>query len=113
MTVEHHALCPAHALAEGEARGFCIETAGGRRAVMLVRSGCRYYAYVNSCPHTGVNLDWVPDRFLDVSGEFIQCATHGALFRIGDGFCVHGPCAGRSLQALPLFRDGDLLGIAL
>jgi len=113
MTAEHHSLCHIDALAENGSRGFSIETAGGRRAVMLVRSDGRYYAYVNSCPHTGVNLDWVPDRFLDISGEFIQCATHGALFRIDDGFCVHGPCAGQSLQALPLYRNGNFLGIVL
>ncbi|MEE8263379.1 MAG: Rieske (2Fe-2S) protein, partial [Gammaproteobacteria bacterium] len=40
---------------------------------------------------------WVPDQFLDETGNLLQCATHGALFRIEDGFCVAGPCTGASL----------------
>jgi nitrite reductase/ring-hydroxylating ferredoxin subunit len=55
-------------------------------------------AYENSCPHLGSPLDWVPDRFLDLERRHILCATHGALFRIADGFCVGGPCAGKSLK---------------
>jgi nitrite reductase/ring-hydroxylating ferredoxin subunit len=34
--------------------------------------------------------------------SFIQCATHGAIFRIEDGYCLRGPCAGESLQKLHL-----------
>ena len=56
------------------------------------------YSYLNRCPHTGVNLDWVPHQFLDSNNEFIQCATHGALFSIKDGKCLRGPCLGDQLQ---------------
>lgn len=57
-------------------------------------------SYVNSCPHTGVNLDWLPNKFLDKNAEFIQCATHGALFNIDNGLCVHGPCSGDKLKMI-------------
>ncbi len=57
-------------------------------------------SYLNRCPHTGVNLEWVPHQFLDRNNEFIQCATHGALFKIGNGLCIHGPCAGDKLEAV-------------
>lgn len=66
----------------------------------------QWYAYRNSCPHTGATLNWMPDQFLDIDREFIQCSIHGALFRPQDGFCIYGPCAGRSLEPLPLVIDG-------
>lgn len=55
-------------------------------------------SYLNRCPHTGVNLEWVPHQFLDRDNEFIQCATHGALFNIENGLCIHGPCVGDKLE---------------
>lgn len=70
--------------------------------ILLVRKGDAVYGYRNHCPHTGVNLDWMPDQFLDLTESFIQCATHGAMFRIEDGYCLRGPCAGESLQKLYL-----------
>jgi nitrite reductase/ring-hydroxylating ferredoxin subunit len=70
--------------------------------VFLVRRHDELYAYLNRCPHTGGPLDWVPDQFLSLDGQHIQCATHAALFRIHDGFCVAGPCSGQSLVCLPV-----------
>lgn len=67
------------------------------------------YGYLNACPHTGGPLDWVPGRFLNAEGDLIQCSTHGALFRIEDGFCVAGPCAGASLTPVSLkIQDDDI-----
>jgi nitrite reductase/ring-hydroxylating ferredoxin subunit len=71
--------------------------------------GERVYGYLNACPHTGGPLDWVPGRFLNAEGDLIQCSTHGALFRIEDGFCVAGPCAGASLTPASLkIQDDDI-----
>lgn len=94
--------------AEG-AIGFNVDTVNGPRAVFVVRQAGNCYAYVNSCPHTGVTLDWQPDQFLDSSGTLIQCSTHGALFRIEDGFCIYGPCANRSLTAIPTEIEANQL----
>jgi len=74
-----------------------------------VRHGDRVYAYRNRCPHTGAPLDWQPDQFLDLEQMFIQCAFHGALFRIADGYCVRGPCAGQSLEAVSVRIDDGLV----
>lgn len=87
-------LCESDQLVEGQSRG--IEVDG--QSLILVRRRGRVYAYGNRCPHTGVNLDWLPDQFLDTSGDYLQCAVHGALFRIEDGYCVRGPCAGDALR---------------
>ena len=73
--------------------------------IFLVRSAEGIYGYVNSCPHTGVNLDWMPDEFMDISGTLIQCATHGALFNVEDGYCCYGPCVGQALRPLQLLLE--------
>jgi len=104
------ALCDLLELAAGGARGFRIERAGRQRAVFVVRRGDAVYGYLNSCPHTGVMLDWSPDRFLDAGGELIVCATHGARFRIEDGLCVSGPCLGERLTEVEVrISDGMCL----
>jgi len=69
----------------------------------------QWYAYRNSCPHTGVTLNWLPDQFFDPSLEYIQCSLHGALFQPQDGLCVYGPCAGRVLASLPVFQRGETI----
>jgi nitrite reductase/ring-hydroxylating ferredoxin subunit len=71
------------------------------------------FGYENSCPHTGGPLDWVPDQFLNLEGNLIQCATHDALFSIEDGLCLKGPCAGQSLHALAVEVDADRVSVIL
>ena len=78
--------------------------------LIVVRTARGLFGYRNRCPHTGAPMEWEPDRFLDISGTLIQCGIHGALFRIEDGYCLSGPCAQQSLQAVALIeRDGWLL----
>lgn len=39
----------------------------------------------------------------------LVCGTHGATYRMHDGYCVDGPCEGMALQSLTIRRhDGDL-----
>lgn len=95
------ALCRLADIADGASAGFVATRPDGVRvAVLAVRQGDRVYAYVNSCPHTLAPLDFHPGRFLNLDKTLIQCSNHGALFRIEDGFCVKGPCAGKSLAPL-------------
>ena len=95
-------------IAEGTSRVFTFSDADGRRLEIFVhRVGCDAVAYVNRCPHAGHPLDWTPGRFLDTTGRLFQCASHGARFRIGDGFCVSGPCPGRYLTPVRIeIADG-------
>jgi nitrite reductase/ring-hydroxylating ferredoxin subunit len=81
-------------------RGIEIEHQGHHLSIVLVRVDDQVYAYLNRCPHTGVELNWLPDQFLDLDRSFLQCATHDARFRIEDGLCVAGPCVGDSLEPL-------------
>ncbi|MBD3669668.1 MAG: Rieske (2Fe-2S) protein [Gammaproteobacteria bacterium] len=87
-------------------KGMEVELDGTTVSLVLVRVDNEVYAYRNRCPHTGVELNWMPDQFLDPDRAFIQCATHDARFRIEDGECIFGPCVGDALQALPVsIRD--------
>ena len=94
---DHHRLCRLDELEDPGSKGFSVNARGERRDILVIRDDNRVYGYLNSCPHTGAPLDWVPGEFLDQQREFIQCATHGALFRLVDGVCVYGPCAGDRL----------------
>ena len=95
-------LCRLEEIEDGEGKGFTVETDEGPTDIFVVREGASAYGYVNSCPHTGTPLDWVPDRFMSEDGSYIMCATHGALFEIEDGDCIAGPCAGDRLTDVPV-----------
>jgi nitrite reductase/ring-hydroxylating ferredoxin subunit len=75
--------------------------------LIVLRLRDRVQVYVNRCPHKGASLDWSPGKFLSPDGQYLQCATHAALFRFEDGECVAGPCAGDALMALAVVRQGD------
>lgn len=90
-------LCRAEEIPEGSARGFRFGSGAHLRMVLVVRRKGALHAYENACPHMGTPLNFLSDRFFDRGGEHLLCATHGALFRVADGFCVAGPCAGKSL----------------
>ena len=86
-----------------------LDIDGAREQILLLRREQNLYCYINSCPHTGVNLDWMPDEFLDETGTKLQCSTHGALFQVEDGLCVWGPCAGQSLTSRQVsVKSGDV-----
>jgi nitrite reductase/ring-hydroxylating ferredoxin subunit len=101
-------LCALDEIEDGGAKGFSVEDGEGERLeIFVIREGRALYAYENACPHIGTPLDWTPDRFLDAAGENILCATHGALFRIEDGYCTAGPCAGDRLSAFEVILDAE------
>jgi nitrite reductase/ring-hydroxylating ferredoxin subunit len=107
--VSERLLCRLAEIPDGGGRGFWFGEDTARFGVFVIRRGDAVYAYENSCPHRGTPLDWRPDRFLDRDGSHILCATHGALFRIADGFCLSGPCAGAWLRDVVITRrDGAL-----
>lgn len=89
-------LCRSDELAEGGAIGIENDEPA-ERGYVLIRRNNRIYAYRNRCPHTGVNLEWLPNQFFDSSGHYLQCAVHGAIFEVESGHCLRGPCAGDAL----------------
>ncbi|MGI9305505.1 MAG: Rieske (2Fe-2S) protein [Gammaproteobacteria bacterium] len=100
-------LCDLTELSQPGSKGFTIEDGAESWNIFVVRKNGKVYGYWNACPHTGTPLDWLPDQFLDADEELIMCSTHGAEFRIEDGFCVSGPCENQRLLALSvLVEDG-------
>jgi nitrite reductase/ring-hydroxylating ferredoxin subunit len=103
-------LCPLDALADPGAKGFSLEGPDRRREIFVVRRLGHVFAYENACPHIGTPLDFLPDHFLTRDGRYLLCTTHGAVFEIGNGLCIHGPCKGQSLRAVPVaIRDGQVV----
>lgn len=79
----------------------------------VLRAGGALYAYANECPHKGMPLDWQPNRFLGRDRSHILCTSHGARFRIEDGYCFHGPCIGARLRPIPIaVEDGHVVFVA-
>lgn len=98
-------LCRLDEITDGGAKGFYLRQGGGGLALFVLRRGAKLYGYKNSCPHIGTPLEMQDDQFLTGDGRFIVCSTHGALFRIEDGHCLAGPCAGKSLEPLEIGCD--------
>lgn len=102
-------LCKTSDITDPGSKGFELENDGQPVNVFVVHKDGNFYAYINSCPHTGVMLEWLENEFLDIENNFIQCSTHGALFEINSGHCVAGPCAGDHLTPIKHhIRDNDL-----
>ena len=100
--MDDHYLCEILALQDTGAHDLSLPRDGGSLEIVLVRRGEKILGYENRCPHTGVPLNWLPDRFLDETGRNIVCATHAANFRVEDGACLFGPCDGQGLKPLPI-----------
>jgi nitrite reductase/ring-hydroxylating ferredoxin subunit len=109
-----YVVCAMSDIPSQKARGFQlmrVDDDGSERAfsIVVIRWGKQVFGYVNKCPHDGVNLDWERNQFLDPNGMRLMCGKHGALFELGTGMCVDGPCKGRALQPLALsIIDGDI-----
>ena len=100
-------LCRLAEIDDGAGKGFVLGAGLDQLDVMVLRAGEKVYGYVNSCPHVGTPLDWAEDEFMSEDGGHIMCHTHGALFRVEDGYCIAGPCAGDHLTPLALEIDGE------
>ena len=95
-------LCNENELEENKAKGFSTSGDKEQQDIILIKRDGQVYAYKNNCPHTGVNLNWQPDEFMDLESFYLQCSVHGALFNVEDGLCVRGPCVNQSLSALSI-----------
>jgi nitrite reductase/ring-hydroxylating ferredoxin subunit len=102
MVKSNTVVCQLDELADPGCLGLGLVIDDRQYDTFVVRRDNQVFAYLNSCPHTGGPLDWVPHQFLDLDKAYIQCATHDALFQIDDGYCIAGPCKGDRLMAIPV-----------
>lgn len=108
-TSERLPLCRLDELDVPGSRGLTVTCDDRQYEIFLVRTGAGVFGYLNSCPHTGAPLDWMPDRFLSADLTHIQCAMHAALFNVQDGLCIAGPCHGEALTPVPLSVEAGVV----
>lgn len=93
-------------------RGFSVGEGDWPLRGFIVKTATGIAAYVNYCPHAGHPLNLRPDKFLTPDRNLILCCSHGALFARDNGLCIAGPCAGRSLTAIPVEVVGGCVMLA-
>ena len=97
----------AASLEEGESLAFHWEGDARSGGGFVLRHASGLLAFRNRCPHWGVDLDMQMGGFYDDKIDRVFCRTHGALFRLTDGYCTEGPCEGDSLLTLPIVVSED------
>ena len=104
-------LCASTSLANGR-RGlrFDVQFRSEKVPAFVVRHADVAVGYLNRCAHIAMELDWAPGEFFEPAGEFLVCATHGAVYDPASGACAGGACAGRgNLRPLSIVeRDGTV-----
>jgi len=105
-------LCRLDELKATGCREFRLAGLQGPLPCFVVRCAGGVQAYGNRCAHMALPLNLVPDRFLTHDGSMILCTAHWAIFEKSTGYCVSGPCAGRTLASVPVDVIGEyvLLG---
>lgn len=104
---DKHYICDTDQLNNGD----CFSFSAGER-YFLVKKDDELFAYRNSCPHLGAELEHSDNKFLDRKGKYIQCSIHGALFDIPTGQCHKGPCYGEYLTTKSIIIENGKVYMA-
>lgn len=100
-------LCDAACLTDsGVAVPFDLVYRGQTCRAFAIRFDGRIHAYLNRCSHVAMEMDIQPNRFFDVTGRWLVCATHGATYRPDTGHCAGGPCLGGLIRVALSEQDG-------
>lgn len=105
-------ICDLNGLTDLSCKEFTLKNATLEKDAFLVNFKQHCYAYENSCPHTGANLNWQKEQFFSFDGRFLQCSLHGALFEPDSGVCVHGPCLGERLKSIHIVNEGGVIYVS-
>jgi nitrite reductase/ring-hydroxylating ferredoxin subunit len=102
-------LCQAQDLLDsGLAVPFDVVYYGQSERAFAVRYQGRVHAYLNRCTHVPMEMDYQPNRFFDMTGHWLMCATHGAMYSPSTGHCRMGPCRG-GLVKIEVSEQGDVV----
>lgn len=101
MARNQRLICASGALTEaGTGVRFEVQHQGEAAPAFVIRYRGRVYAYLNRCAHIPIEMDWQPGAFFDLSGLYLLCSTHGAMYLPETGQCAGGRCAGKGLVSL-------------
>jgi nitrite reductase/ring-hydroxylating ferredoxin subunit len=78
----------------GDAVPFDVVYCGRVSRGFAIRFEGQVFGYLNQCSHVPMEMDYQPNRFFDSTGQWLMCATHGAMYRPQTGECRAGPCRG-------------------
>ena len=87
---------------------FDVVYGGQTCRAFAVRYAGRAQAYLNRCTHVAMELDYQPNHFFDLTGHWLICSTHGALYSPESGACRGGPCRGGLVRVPLVERDGTV-----
>ncbi|MBP6514990.1 MAG: Rieske 2Fe-2S domain-containing protein [Steroidobacteraceae bacterium] len=105
-------ICALGELEGGDARAFTLGEGSWPLRGLVLKRGGEVRAYVNWCPHAGHALNLQPNRFMTEDRALLLCHSHGALFDPATGFCIAGPCAGKSLREVPVIVESGYVLLA-
>lgn len=102
-------LCEASGLVQGQdAVPFDVSYLGRHCRAFAFRFEGHVYAYLNRCAHVPMEMDYQPNRFFDMTGQWLMCATHGAMYSPKTGQCRSGPCRGGLIPVQVHEEDGKV-----
>lgn len=94
-------------LVDRSARSVLIDSGKGGFPVLLVASKGMIRAFVNSCPHQDLPLDYRSSDIISADGAIVLCSNHQAGFRIDDGIGVLDLGHDCDLDVIPITIDAD------
>ncbi len=104
-------LCELTDIEDGMAKEFCYRSGTDFHDIFIQRKEMDIFAYLNICPHAGTPLNMEEGAFMERSGTYLMCHTHGALFQLDDGLCVAGPCNGARLQSVDIKVENGIIKV--
>lgn len=90
----------------GDAVPFDVVYCGRASRGFAIRFEGAVYGYLNQCAHVPMEMDYQPNRFFDSTGQYLMCATHGAIYRPQTGECRGGPCRGGLIKIAMTEQNG-------
>ena len=80
-----------------------------REGLVLIDGRGDARCWVNLCKHLPIPIDGGSREFFDEHGAHLFCGTHGAKFRLHDGYCIEGPCSGDALDAVEVLEEDGVV----
>lgn len=80
-----------------------------REAIVVLDHDGIPRAYINRCKHVPIPLDGGSRQFFSSDKTALLCGTHGARYRLDDGYCTAGPCRGARLDPIEVRIEAGII----